>query len=486
MMNARGKRKGIAAVACAVGLLLALAGCGNNSKESQMPSTSTPAAGNVTPAQAREIAKDAYIYGFPMVDNYRIQYAYFVDQQNPEYRGPWNQIHNTARVFTPADTAIQTPNSDTPYSMLGADLRTEPLVLTLPPIEAGRYYSVQFIDAYTYNFAYLGSRTTGNGGGTYLLAGPSWHGDKTPGISDVIHSDTDLTLLAYRTQLFGPDDLDNVKAIQAGYQVQPLSAFLHQPAPAPAPAIDFIKPLTADQQKTSLQFFNILNFVLRYTPTLPSEKDLRARFATIGIGPDSTFNADALTPQMRTAIEGGMADAWAQFTTLQNDKINTGQVTAGDLFGTRDYLKDNYLYRMAGAVLGIYGNSKEEAMYPIFSTDSTGAPLTGANNYTYSFAPGQLPPVNAFWSLTMYELPSSLLVANPINRYLINSPMLNTLGKDPDGGITLYIQSASPGPDKQANWLPAPQGPFRMFLRLYWPKQEALNGQWKPPQPQKI
>jgi hypothetical protein len=469
-----------------VALLLALAGCANSSKQSRTTSTPTSAVGSVTPAQARAIAKDAYTYGFPVVDSYRIQYSYFVDHQNPNYRGPWNQIHSAARVFTPADTAIQTPNSDTPYSTVGADLRAEPLVLTIPPIQAGRYYSVQFIDAYTYNFAYVGSRTTGNGGGKYLLAGPSWHGDKPPDITAVIQSDTDLTLAIYRTQLFGPDDLNNVKAIQAGYQVQPLSAFLHRPAPAAVPAIDFIKPLTPDQEKTSPQFFNILNFVMRHTPTLPSEKDLWARFATIGIGPNGTFNADTLTPEMRTAIEGGMADAWTDFNSLQKNKLNTGQVTAGDLFGTREYLKDNYLYRMAGAVFAIYGNSKEEAMYPAFSNDATGAPLSGANNYTYRFQPGQLPPVNAFWSLTMYQLPSSLLVANPINRYLVNSPMLNSLSKDPDGGITLYVQNSSPGPGKVANWLPAPQGPFRLVLRLYWPKPEALNGQWKAPQPQKV
>jgi hypothetical protein len=292
-------------------------------------------------------------------------------------------------------------------------------------------------------------------------------------------------LIGYRTQLFGPDDIDKVKAIQAGYQVQPLSAFLNQPAPPAAPVIDFVKPLTPDQQKTAPEFFNILNFVMRDTPTLPTEKDLRARFATIGIGPEGAFNAAELTPEMRTAVEGGMADAWAELDALK-DKLDTGQVTAGDLFGTREVLGDNYLYRMAGAVLGIYGNSVQEAMYPAFSTDSTGAPLTGANNYTYRFPSGQLPPVNAFWSLTMYELPSSLLVANPINRYLINSPMLDTLRKDPDGGITLYIQNTSPGPDKEANWLPAPRGPFRMFERLYWPKPEALNGQWKTPQPQKV
>ena len=170
-------------------------------------SPAPPAA--VTQEQARAIAKEAYIYGFPMVDNYRVQYAYFVYKENPEYKGGPNEIHNTARVYTPEDTAIQTPNSDTPYSALGADLRAEPLVLTVPPIEQDRYYSLQFVDGYTHNFAYVGSRTTGNGGGKYLLVGPNWKGDKPEGINEVIRSDTDLAFVLYRTQLFGPSDLDS-------------------------------------------------------------------------------------------------------------------------------------------------------------------------------------------------------------------------------------------------------------------------------------
>jgi hypothetical protein len=292
-------------------------------------------------------------------------------------------------------------------------------------------------------------------------------------------------LAVYRTQLFGPDDLDNVTKIQSGYQVQPLSAYLHQPAPPAPPSIDWVKPLTPDQQKTSPQFFDILNFAMKFAPILPAEKDLRARFATIGIGPDGTFNADTLTPEMSTAIQAGMADAWAELNTLKTTKIDTGQITSADLFGTAQMLNGNYLYRMAAAVIGIYGNTAAEAFYPVFFNDSSGAPLNGANNYTYRFPPGQLPPVNAFWSLTMYEMPQSLLVANPINRYLINSSMLDTLIKDPDGGITLYLQNQSPGPDKQANWLPAPAGPFSLIERLYWPKDQALNGQWKPAQPEK-
>jgi hypothetical protein len=447
-------------------------------------SSPPPSPAAVTPQQARAIAKDAYIYGFPMVDSYRVQYGYFVNKQDQEYKGAWNEIHSTARVYTPADTAVQTPNSDTPYSMLGADLRAEPLVLTVPPIQQDRYYSLQFVDGYTYNFAYVGSRTTGNGGGKYLLAGPGWKGDKPAGISEVIRSDTELALVVYRTQLLGPSDLDGVKRIQAGYQVQPLSAFLKQPPPAPAPPIDFVPPLTAEQEKTSPQFFDILNFILRFAPTLPSEKSLRDRFATIGIGPDGSYDPDKLSPEMRAAIEGGMADAWTELKGTQ-DKVNSGELSSGDFFGTREMLKDNYLYRMAGAVIGIYGNTKEEALYPVFDTDADGAPLTGANNYTYRFPPSQLPPVNAFWSLTMYQLPQSLLVDNPMNRYLINSPMLDSLVKDPDGGYTFYVQNASPGLDKESNWLPAPQGPFRLVLRLYWPKPDALNGTWKAPQPVK-
>jgi len=189
---------------------------------------------------------------------------------------------------------------------------------------------------------------------------------------------------------------------------------------------------------------------------------------------------------VKTAFSQGIADAWADLANLQKTEIDTGKVTLGDVFGTRAYLKDNYLYRMAGAVIGIGGNAKEEAIYPVYAVDATGEKLDGANNYTVRFAPGQLPPVNAFWSLTMYRLPQSLLVANPINRYLINSPMLPQIVKDADGGLTLYVQNESPGKDKEPNWLPAPKGPFVGFMRLYWPKQAAIDGTWKAPPMTKV
>ncbi|MGR8960997.1 DUF1254 domain-containing protein [Rhizobium leguminosarum] len=442
--------------------------------------TATVQAADVVEDEARTIAKEAYIYGFPMVDNYRIQHAYFVDAKNPEYKGPWNQLVNIPRVYTPADTAIQTPNSDTPYSMIGMDLRAEPMVLTVPPIEKDRYFSIQLIDAYTFNFDYIGSRATGNEGGSFLIAGPGWKGETPQGIKKVFNSETELIIAAYRTQLFNPEDLDNVKKIQAGYKAEPLSKFLGQPAPEAAPVIDFIKPLTPDEEKTSPEFFNILNFILQFCPTDPSETELMARFAKIGVEPGKTFDASKLSPETKTAIDQGMADAWADLAALRK-RVDAGEVTSGDMFGTREYLKNNYLYRMAASVLGIYGNSKEEAMYPVYAIDSDGKKLDGANKYTVHFAADQLPPVNAFWSLTMYNLPQSLLVANPINRYLLNSPMLPQFVKDADGGLTFYVQNESPGKDKEANWLPAPKGPFFVAMRLYWPKPEALDGTWKQP-----
>lgn len=441
-----------------------------------LPSPAAP----ITPEEARPIAKEAYIYAFPMVDSYRIQYAYFVDRENPEFKAPWNHIRNIPHVFTPADTAVQTPNSDTPYSFVGMDLRAEPMVLTVPVIEKDRYFSIQLVDLYTFNFAYIGSRATGNDGGSFLIAGPRWKGETPKGVKKVIRSETEFVMAWYRTQLFNTADIDNVKKIQDAYKAQPLSAFLGEPVPMAAPAVDFIKPLTRAEEEKSLDVFNILNFLLQFCPTDPSEIKLMERFATIGIGAGKTFDASKLSPEMKDAFEKGIADAWKDFAGLK-EQVEAGKVTSGDVFGTRAYLKNNYLYRMGAAVLGIYGNSKQEAMYPVYGVDSDGKKLDGGNRYTIRFAPGQLPPVHAFWSLTMYELPSSLLVANPINRYLINSPMVSSLQRDSDGGLTLLIQHESPGKDMEANWLPAPKGPFIMYMRLYWPKDEALDGQWTAP-----
>jgi hypothetical protein len=206
-----------------------------------------------------------------------------------------------------------------------------------------------------------------------------------------------------------------------------------------------------------------------------------ARFAGIGLGAGKPFDANSLSPEMRKALEDGMGDGWKALNDYNRTEIETGKRTSADNFGAREFLKNNYMSRMSAAALGIYGNSKEEAIYPAYFTDSSHQKLEGANRYTLRLARGQLPPVNAFWSLTLYELPASLLYANPLNRYLINSPMLPNLKRDADGGITLYVQNESPGADRESNWLPAPKGPFLMAMRLYWPQPAALDGKWKAP-----
>ena len=202
--------------------------------------------------------------------------------------------------------------------------------------------------------------------------------------------------------------------------------------------------------------------------------------------PGKAFDADTLSPEIKTAIGQGIADAWAAFADFKKNRFDTKEVVFGDLYGTRESQKNNYFYRMVAFVLGNYGNSKEEAMYPTYPTDAEGKPLVGTNRYTLRFAPGQLPPVNAFWSLTMYGLPENLLVANPLNRYLINSPMLPQLKRDADGGLTLLVQNESPGKNLETNWLPAPKGQFLMALRLYWPKEEAIDGRWTEPKVVKV
>jgi hypothetical protein len=447
-----------------------------------VPFAPSPCSADVSPDEARAIARDAYIYGFPIVDNYRVLYSYFADPQSREFKAPWNELHHEARVYTPADTAVPTPNSDTPYSQLGYDVRAEPLVITVPAVDAGRYYSLQFVDLYTYNFAYVGSRTTGNAAGSYLLAGPDWKGEAPPGIARVIRSETQLGIILYRTQLFRPDDIDKVRAIQNGYKVQKLSAFLGAPPP-PAEKLVLLPPLSSEKQRNSVEFFRILDYALRFCPAPASEQAMRARFAKLGIDGEGAFEPTKLKMETGTAMRAGMADAWQAFLDFKKDELDTGKKTTGDIFGNRKFLEGRYIDRMAGAVLGLYGNSKEEAIYPVYFGDSGGRKLDGATgNYVLTFPAGQLPPVGAFWSVTMYASPSSLLVPNPINRYLVNSAMLPELKREKDGALTIYIQNEEPGwGTPVSNWLPAPKGEFIVVMRLYWPRQEAIDGAWKAP-----
>ncbi|AHC35672.1 cell envelope protein [Pseudomonas fluorescens] len=433
-----------------------------------------------TPSEARAIAKEAYLYGYPVVEMYKTLYTQAVDKGGANFKAPFNHIGNTAQALTPKDTAFATPNIDTPYSFVWMDLRSEPLVLTLPKIEDDRYYSVQLIDLYTQNFAYLGTRSTGNNGGHYMVAGPDWKGQQPVNVDRVVYSESNIAYALYRTQLFDEKDLNKVKQIQNGYKVQSLSNYVKQAAPAKAAKIQWPKPLATMTEGP--QLFRYLNFMLAFAAPQDSEKDLLARFAKIGIAPGAPFKVNQLTAEQRKALEDGISDARAEFAAFKKDKLDTHQVASADLFGSRDRLKNNYLYRYAGANIGIFRNSADEAASLSYLIDSEGKPANGArHSYTVHFAKGQLPPADAFWSLTMYDAKTKLLVPNHKKRYQINSRMLPNLKLDADGGLTLALQHHEPPKEEQSNWLPAPPGPFYAVLRIYLPKPEVGNGEWKLP-----
>jgi hypothetical protein len=301
-----------------------------------------------------------------------------------------------------------------------------------------------------------------------------------------LHCETQFSLVIFRTQLFGPDDMDNVRKVQAGYKVQPLSTYLRQPAPPASPAIQW--PAFKEEFFNS-DFSTALDFLLQFCPEVPEEKELRARFARIGIGAGRASEFKDLSPERKAAVALGVKEGFAKIEKKVAEvgtDVNGWRIAAAQ--GDRSFYHGDWVLRAAAAKAGIYGNDAIEATYPFAKTDSAGKPLDGSkHNYTITFGPGRTPPVDGFWSITMYDAQTQLLIENPINRYLINSPMLPGLNKNADGSVTLYVQKDSPGSEKQANWLPAPNGPIYLVMRLYWPKLEFPSilppgkGAWKPP-----
>lgn len=427
------------------------------------------------PEEAKQIAQEAYVYAFPIVQNYLSIYQLALDPSGSQYKGPINEVHSVARVFTPADTAIITPNSDTPYSYLIMDLKAEPMVVTLPAIEKDRYYSLQLVDLYTNNVDYLGTREDGNGGGTFLIAGPGWKGTKPASVKRVVHISTPLAFGQFRTQLINAADIYKVKKIQSGYKAQPLSAYLHQKPPRAPKKIEY-SPI--DSKTFEPQFWQYANFLLQFCPTLPSETALRDKLSRIGVQAGAPWPPPGMPDDVIQSVKVGGQDARKK---LDQDVLKL--TTSVGLFGTPSQMAGKYKERALGALGGIYGNTAEEAVYPSYQRDASGQILdTSKFNYTLTFGRGKLPPVKAFWSVTMYDGKTRFLVENPLHRYLINSIMLPELKKDADGGITLYLQHKSPGTDREANWLPAPDGQMAVVMRLYLPKPEVLSGAWKAPQ----
>ncbi|MGI9626718.1 MAG: DUF1254 domain-containing protein, partial [Longimicrobiales bacterium] len=452
--------------------------------------TSDATTADLPAEEAEAIAKEAYVWGFPIAMNYKTLFNYTIDKENPEYKGPFNQISCAARLFTPEDKAVVTPNADTPYCMFWMDLRAEPMVLTVPEMEPERFYHFQLIDLYTHNFAYVGTLTTGNDAGQFLLAGPGWDGEKPEGITDVIRSETDFIFNATRTQLFGPEDLDNVKKIQAAYDLQPLSAYLGTEAPPAAPLPDF--PQWAEGSQFDERFFGYLDFMMDLLGSPgEGEKELWDKLASLGIGPDGDFTFDALPKETQEAMKAGVKEGFGEIEAFVK-KNSSDPLTSGKIFGTREFLtksaKENYgldrldMLRSVAAHTGLYGNSAAEAIYPAYFTDSDKEPLDASkHSYTLTFAADTLPPAKSFWSVTMYDGKTQLFIENPLDRYLLNSTTMDDYVRGKDEELVLHISKDSPGKDLEPNWLPAPDGPFYLVMRLYGPEKAALEGEWTPP-----
>lgn len=476
-------------MAVAVILLTSVSGCSKkNDAISKAEKTEKDRPGI---EETRAIAEEGFIYGLPIVMNYAAMYEFAVDRNSSQFKAPFNQIKNEHRVFTYKDTAVVTPNSDTPYSLVWLDLRAEPIILSVPAVEKNRYYSVQLCDGNTFNYGYIGSRATGNDAGDYMVVGPDWKGETPAGIKKVFTSSTAFSIAIYRTQLFNPKDMPNVEKVQAGYKVQPLSAYLKKPAPPTAPAIDFPK---IDKELVKTNFFEYLDFALQFSPPGPEEKDIREKLARIGIGAGKTFDFKDLSMEHKAEVDLGMKTGDEKVDkAVENGGKDVNGWRIGSAFGDRAFFNEDWLKRAAAAKAGLYGNDAEEATYPFSRKDGDGEPLDGSkHNYTITFAADQFPPVNAFWSITMYDGKTQFLIKNPIDRYLINSPMVPGMKKNPDGSLTIYIQKDSPGKDKESNWLPSPDGPIYLAMRLYWPKTEPPSilppgeGTWQPPPVKKV
>lgn len=436
---------------------------------------------NVTPQEAKEIAEEAYIYAFPMLMGYRFAFASFLMPGIPSYRGPANAFHGKAATLDHTFKDVITPNADTPYSMALLDLRAEPVVIQVPAV-TDRYYVLQFVDLFGTNPHFVGSRATGSGAGTYLAVGPGWEDEASDEFDGVLPFDTDLVFVIGRTQLLGADDVPALSKVMAGYKIQPLSVYCGQSSPSAEP-VEW--PVWNDEASRDERFIGYLSFLLTFCqPIHPSEADLMARFAQIGIGPGLPFDVSATSDQVRQALRAGIV---AARETMAASMSTIAQQVNGwmfsDVFGTREWYGGNFLMRAVAAMAGWGGNDVIEALYPTAREDADGEPFDGAHRYQIKL--DTLPPAKAFWSVTMYDTSydgtAGYLVENLINRYLINSTTPGLVYGE-DGSLTITIQREQPqDAAEQANWLPAPEGPFYLTMRIYWPEQAALDGTWTPP-----
>jgi hypothetical protein len=438
-------------------------------QEGKMSSGTAPQDKN---AETRRIAKDAFIFTYPLIMNYRTTYLQAVDSGAKEYVGGFGKYKHYG-MSSPENHDIVTPNNDTPYSWAQVDLRTEPWVLTQAATD-GRYFTAQWDDMWGFVLDNPGAVKDGNSGGSYLLVPPNWNGTLPLGIKRAIKGETYFLGTLTRTGVKGVSDLPNMQKTQRGYKLEPLSAYLKKPAPPAAPNLDW--PAWVPDADKGMDCFKYANFMLTYTQPNAADKPTLDEIAKIGIAGGKPWDASKLDPDTSKAIQDGIADAWALMKETEKSVKD-----AGKFFGPREMVGTDYLNRTMGVYMGIYGNVKEQAIYQTWPTDSDGQPLDASSNkYSVTFEPGKLPQAKYFWSITMYDLPGRFLVANPIKRYSIGSQTPG-IKKSADGSLTIYVQRDTPGKAKEPNWLPAPNSPFFAVLRVYGPDQTEQNGTWVAP-----
>ena len=426
-----------------------------------------------TPEEARAIAKEAYIFNYPLVMMYRTMYLQAIDTTSESYSGGFGSWLHLG-TSSPKDTDIVSPNNDSPYSYAWVDLRAEPWVVTLPKIEKNRFYTSQWDDLWGFVLDNPGSVEDGNDGVSVLLASPTWKGELPKGVKRVIQGDSSFLGTLTRTQLIDPKDLPNVKKIQSEYKLQALSAYLGKPAPEPAPPIEWMP--WKDGVETTDGFWAYVNFLLPLTTPNPQDKAVQDRMAKIGLVPGKAWDSSALGKDVSAALAEGMKDALAEL------KKGSTRITDPSLFyRSRKDLKKDYFDRALGVMVGIFGNVKKVSVYFAVPKDDQGELFDGSKgDYAITFTADHIPPAKNFWSWTMYKLPQRWLVDNSIKRYAIGSATPG-LKKAKDGSITVYFQAKSPGKGKESNWLPAPEGPFWLVLRTYGPGKSILNKTWKMP-----
>jgi hypothetical protein len=433
----------------------------------------------LTEDQARSIARDAYLYFYPLIlmDLTRKQLTN-IDQRESG-KGPMNTFVNIP-AYPPADfKGVVRSNFDTLYSIAWLDLTKEPLVVSAADTN-GRYYLLPMLDMWSDVFASPGWRTTGTKAGKFLVTPPGWSGRVPEGFAR-ISAPTPYVWIIGRTKTDGPPDYDAVHKIQEGYQITPLSRWGKAPEPVPVktdPAVDMKTPPMAQADTMSAGgYFTYAAELLKLHPPHATDQPIIAQIVGIGIEPGKSFDISKLDPAVRKGIEAAPAEAqqlmkWKVPTVARVTNLWSMNTDTMGVYG------NYYLKRAIVAQVGLGANLPEDAIYPLNLGDETGKPLDGANKYTIHFEKGATPPVRAFWSVTLYDA-DGFQVGNVLNRFAVSSWM--PFKYNADGSLDLYFQNESPGKDKEANWLPAPKAPFNLTMRLYSPQSDALTGKWNPP-----